>query len=211
LQAKLLEFLDTHEVRRLGDARPKTLDVRLIAATNSDLRSEVESGAFRRDLYYRLEEAPLHLLPLRYRREDIPLLMKYFLVQAEVSAPLLHSLPTQQWVTQALDVPWDGNVRELRHFIQQVTSLAGRQSAVRDFASWAERLIDFKQRNGGNGNGDREAAHERMKLLDALTRNGWNQRAAARELQMSEGGVRHMMRRYNVERPVEQGEQLSER
>jgi transcriptional regulator with GAF, ATPase, and Fis domain len=192
-------------VRRLGDARPKTLDVRLIAATNSDLRSEVESGVFRRDLYYRLEEAPLHLLPLRHRREDIPLLMKYFLEQAEVSAPLLQSLPTQEWVKQALDVPWDGNVRELRHFIQQVTSLAGRQSAVRDFASWAERLIGFKQRNGGNGNGngDREAAQERMKLLDALTRHNWNQRAVARELQMSEGGVRHMMRRHSIERPVE--------
>jgi transcriptional regulator with GAF, ATPase, and Fis domain len=211
LQATLLEFLDSHQVRRLGDARPKTLDVRLIAATNSDLRKDVESGAFRSDLYYRLEEAPLHLAPLRYRRDDIPLLLDRFLREAEASATVRANLAGQRWVRSACEIWWGGNIRELRHFTQQVVSLAGRQSSLREFTEWAERLIDFRRRtesdgngNGNrNGNGDKETAIERTQLLDALTRHNWNQRAVARELQMSESGVRHMMRRYSIERPVD--------
>jgi transcriptional regulator with GAF, ATPase, and Fis domain len=90
--------------------------------------------------------------------------------------------------------------------LKRVVAVVGRQSTVREFASWAERLVDFKERNpdNGNGNGDPSDAQERLNLLDVLTRHGWNQRAAARELQLSEGGVRHMMRRHKIERPVEQ-------
>lgn len=203
LQAKLLEFLDTRQVRRIGDARPKTLDVRFIAATNTDLRHAVDDGKFRADLYYRLEQAPLHLLPLRQRREDIPLLLQHFLSAFGVGATLAGSLLAQRWVKRVSDLPWKGNVRELRNFTQRLVALAGRRSGAREFAAWAERLIEHMRKNGnGNGNGNGSVAADRERLLDTLARNAWNQRAVARDLGMSEGGVRHMMRRLKIRRPA---------
>ena len=208
LQAKLLEFLDTRQVRRLGDSRPRKLDVRLIAATNSNLTSEVDRGTFRADLFYRLEQAPLHLLPLRHRREDFPPLLERFLTESGVSPRTVEGLLTQPWVKRAMELPWKGNIRELRHFAQRLVALAGRQPAMCEFAEWAERLIDHMP--GQNGNGHDPAERERTDLMRALAHNGWNQRAAARELQVSEGGVRHMMRRHRIERPLAERLRVSE-
>jgi transcriptional regulator with GAF, ATPase, and Fis domain len=206
LQAKLLEFLDTRKVRPLGHARPKTLDVRFIAATNTELTDAVAAGRFRSDLYYRLEQAPLHLLPLRHRREDIPLLLEHFLRQGGVSAPMIGHVLNQRWVKRASDLPWSGNVRQLRHFTQRLVTLAGRRANSREFGAWAERLIDHMRRNGngnGNGNGHGKSAieTEREELMDVLARHAWNQRATARDLGISEGGLRHRMRRLKVTRP----------
>lgn len=118
-QAKLLRVLQEKEVTRLGGTRPRKLDVRILAATNKDLEQQVAKGLFRKDLYYRLNILPITVPPLRERREDIPLLVDYFLrlfnrkygTSKSFSRPALHRL---------CDYSWPGNVRELRNLVERL-------------------------------------------------------------------------------------------
>jgi transcriptional regulator with GAF, ATPase, and Fis domain len=128
LQAKLLRVLQEGELERVGEERTRRVNVRLVAATNRDLRSEAEAGRFRQDLFYRLSVFPIEVPPLRKRMEDIPLLADHFLQTAarKVGRPKL-SL-TLASVQQLQQYDWPGNVRELQHVIERamITSTAGR-------------------------------------------------------------------------------------
>jgi len=117
LQAKLLRVLETGEVRRLGETQIKRVDVRVIAATNRDLEKDVRDGRFRRDLFYRLNIFPIHIPPLRERREDIPLLAGHFLKDTgkRLSPEALNLL---------VKYDWPGNVRELKNEMERVVVLA---------------------------------------------------------------------------------------
>lgn len=196
-QAKLLELLDNRKIRRLGDNESKPLDVRFIAATNVDLTEAVAQGRFRSDLYYRLAQAPLHIKPLRERREDIIPLLRHFLLEFGVPVADLSLLGRQLWVERAHNGYWAGNVRQLRSFVHRLIAIADRPSDP-EFPAWAERLleqIDVIHEPNVGGKLSRES------LTAALERNLWNQRATARDLGMTEGGVRHLMRRWSVQRP----------
>ncbi len=123
LQPKLLRVLQEKEFERLGSTRTQKVDARLIAATNRDLAQMVESGEFREDLYYRLAVFPIQLPPLRERREDIPLLVEYFVARfarrmkkriKEISTPALQAMT--EWA-------WPGNIRELQNFIERAVIL----------------------------------------------------------------------------------------
>ena len=119
LQAKLLRVLQEGELERVGEERTRRVNVRLVAATNRDLRSESETGKFRQDLYYRLSVFPIELPPLRRRKEDIPLLAEHFL---ELSARRAGKpkLPLTLAAVQRLQpYDWPGNVRELQHVIER--------------------------------------------------------------------------------------------
>ena len=124
LQAKLLRALQEGEVRRVGDSRMIRVDARIIAATNRDLEEEVRQGAFREDLYYRLNVFPIRLPALRDRREDIPLLAEHFL--ARIAEESKH--PRKRLAPDALRVltryPWPGNVRELQHALERAALLS---------------------------------------------------------------------------------------
>ena len=124
LQPKLLRFLETRRARRLGGRNDYTVDVRIVAATNADLRARVASGQFREDLYYRLAEITLELSPLRERAEDIPLLCRHFLqAAAERHGRLVTSIePALLERLQAWS--WPGNIRELRSTIERLVLLA---------------------------------------------------------------------------------------
>lgn len=196
-QAKILELLDSQRIRPVGQTEPLTLDVRFIAATNENLRAAVAAGRFRQDLYFRLAGAPLHLLPLRERRGDIIPLIRHFLVEYGVPVSDLSCLDMQLWVERAYNGHWEGNVRQLRSFIHRLVAIAERPSDP-EFAEWAMRLLEqidiIHEPNVG-------ARVSREALRAALERNVWNQRAAARDLGITEGGVRHLMRRWDVARP----------
>jgi len=116
LQAKLLRMLESRAYRPLGASVDVHADVRVIAATNRDLRGLVEQGRFRSDLYYRLDVLWIHLPPLRDRREDIPLLAESFLVRY---APDRRLAMTSGAIAQLMAAPWPGNVRELEHVVQR--------------------------------------------------------------------------------------------
>jgi transcriptional regulator with GAF, ATPase, and Fis domain len=128
LQSKLLRSLQEGELERVGEARTRKVDVRLISATNRILREEVEAKRFRSDLYYRLNVFPIEVPGLRYRKEDIPLLAKRFL--ASVSRRLGRAAPklTLANVQQLQRYDWPGNVRELQHVLERavITSPGGR-------------------------------------------------------------------------------------
>jgi transcriptional regulator with GAF, ATPase, and Fis domain len=119
LQAKLLRVLQEGELERVGEERTRRIDVRVIAATNRDLRAEAEAGRFRQDLYYRLSVFPIELPPLRKRAEDIPLLAEHFLTAA--ARKLGRPVPrlTLAAVRQLQQYAWPGNVRELQHVIER--------------------------------------------------------------------------------------------
>jgi len=124
IQVKLLRVLQEREIERLGSNTPIPIDVRLVTATNRDLEAAVESGAFRSDLYYRLQVVHIHLPPLRERREDIPLLADYFLKKfAEENGRALRTISAEA-MRLLQNACWKGNVRELENVIESAVVLA---------------------------------------------------------------------------------------
>ncbi len=120
LQAKLLRVIETGEVDVIGDRKPVAVDVRLVAATNADLERRVKAGRFREDLFYRLNVIPVHIPPLRERREDIPALWEHF-VQTYAKGAAVRSSPGL--IRKLMERPWPGNVRELANLCQRMVLL----------------------------------------------------------------------------------------
>jgi transcriptional regulator with GAF, ATPase, and Fis domain len=124
MQAKLLRVLQEQEMERVGDTRTRTIDVRILAATNRDLKKEIEAGRFRQDLFYRLSVFPLEVPPLRERRDDIAPLAMHFVKQAarrmNRPAPRL----TQATLSQLTGHDWPGNVRELQNAVERAVILS---------------------------------------------------------------------------------------
>jgi transcriptional regulator with GAF, ATPase, and Fis domain len=119
LQAKLLRILQEGELERVGEERTRKVNVRLVAATNRDLRAEAEAGRFRQDLFYRLSVFPVELPPLRKRKEDIPLLAEHFLRVAARRVGRSKLALTLAVVQRLQQYDWPGNVRELQHVIER--------------------------------------------------------------------------------------------
>jgi PAS domain S-box-containing protein len=119
LQSKLLRVLQEGEFERLGSARTLKVDVRVIAATNRDLTTEIEKGNFREDLYYRLNVFPLLVPPLRERRDDIPLLVQHFLLKYGKKFGRKIEVVSKKVMTDLMNYPWAGNVRELENVIER--------------------------------------------------------------------------------------------
>jgi two-component system nitrogen regulation response regulator NtrX len=142
-QAKVLRILQEQKFERVGGQQTHEVDVRVVAATNKDLRAEIQRGAFREDLFYRLNVIPFHLPPLRERSGDIPLLAEHFLrefAQAH-SKPLRGLSPEAHRVLEGY--PWPGNVRELRNFIERVVILSSEDDKD-GWISANELLMHFK-------------------------------------------------------------------
>lgn len=154
LQPKLLRVLDAREVRRIGGSKPLPVDLRVIAATRRDLEREVERGAFREDLFFRLSVVTVTIPPLRERAEDIPLLAEHFLAQASQS----RGVPVPRLDARTLDHltshDWPGNVRELRNTIERAVLL----SAVRPGSALLVDGLSEPSAGGGPTSGAREPA-----------------------------------------------------
>ncbi len=124
MQAKLLRVLQEQEVERVGDTRTRKFDVRIIAATNRDLRKEVEAGRFRQDLYYRLGVFPLEIPPLRERREDIAKLAAHFVRVTAIRMNRPPQVLTKAQADQLVAYDWPGNIRELQNSVERAVILA---------------------------------------------------------------------------------------
>lgn len=125
MQTNLLRVLEEGKLFRVGGTKEIEVDVRIIAATNKELRQEVEKGNFRRDLYYRLNVLPLKLLPLRERKEDIPLLIDYFMT---IKSLRLEKNPvplSKESIEEMINLPWRGNIRELENMVEQIVNAEG--------------------------------------------------------------------------------------
>lgn len=124
LQSKLLRVLQEGSFERIGEEKTRTVNVRIIAATNTDLEKDVEAGRFRQDLYFRLSVFPLQLPPLRRRKEDIPLLAKYFIQQTCRKMGLPELTLKERHAKELMAHPWSGNVRELQNAVERAVILA---------------------------------------------------------------------------------------
>jgi transcriptional regulator with GAF, ATPase, and Fis domain len=179
LQSKFLRVLQEKQYERVGDERTRTVDVRIIAATNRNLKQDVEAGRFRQDLYYRLNVFPIEVAPLRKRKDDIPSLAAHFLDQAirRLNVPSARLTPANLVQLQTHD--WPGNVRELQNTIERALILAQNGVLNFDFSKDEGRSISTP---APAATGQSAAAiltdiefrqHERENVLLALNQAGW--------------------------------------
>ena len=204
-QAKLLRVLEDREVRRVGSLKTRHVDLRLVTCTNRNLEAEVERGAFRRDLYFRLSVVPLVIPPLRERSGEIEALARMFAAQAErTSETLSATVISAEALSVLLRQPWPGNVRELRNVIDYA-ALHCNDGIIRPEDLPAERLrttvyaLDSPSAVGvsaGEGEG-----LERRRILEALSECGGNQRRAAERLGMSRRTLVTKLGRLKLPRP----------
>jgi two-component system nitrogen regulation response regulator NtrX len=175
-QAKVLRVLQDGEVEPLGAGRSIRVDVRVVAATNKDLRQAIEAGEFREDLYYRLSVLPLHVPPLRERREDIPKLVEHLTALICRENNLRPRRFTQEALREIASREWPGNVRELRNFLERAIILSPDQDIDRD------QLPDAEPAGPGGDPGLLDARTlrefkdraEKAYLRRRLTEHGWN-------------------------------------
>jgi two-component system, NtrC family, response regulator AtoC len=204
LQVKLLRVLQEGEIRRLGDTRSREVDVRLIAATNRDLEEEIRAGNFRRDLFYRIAVVPIHLIPLRQRRDEIPLLVHHFVEQYNRKLRLDLKGIDPDAMRLLLEYPWPGNVRELENTIERAMVLAdGPKLTVTDLPpqvtspvvsfdgpELAEDELSVKKHS---------AQLEKRLIKQALDRTGGNKTRAADLLELSSRALLYKIREYGLE------------
>jgi two-component system, NtrC family, response regulator PilR len=211
MQVKLYRVLQEGKVRPIGSTEESDVDVRVIAATNKDLEKEIAEGRFREDLFYRLSVIPIHLPPLRERREDIPLLARDFLERfsKSMSKNIDGIEPEAMRLLEVYE--WPGNVRELENTIERAVALESRHKVSTE--ALPERIRTHFQESvplaAHNGNGTalpQEGLNleehiqkiERSYLLAALERSGGVRTQAAELLKMSYRSFRHYAKKYGV-------------
>jgi two-component system nitrogen regulation response regulator NtrX len=203
-QAKVLRVLQEGEVTRIGGAKPRRVDVRVLAATNKRLDGEIAAGRFREDLFYRLNVVPLHVPTLRDRREDIPLLVRHFLSQfvKEGVAPATIA-PDAMDRLAALD--WPGNVRELRNTVERLVILSPGPTVT---AADVDRLVASRGVDpatvgaieGARTFEEFKLAAERSFLLARLREHDWNVAETARALEMPRSNLYKKIERHHLTR-----------
>ncbi len=204
MQVKLLRILQEGTFLPVGSTRPKQVDIRIIAATNRDLKDMVEKGSFREDLYYRLNVINLKVPPLRERKEDIPILIEHFL-----SSCLKEDMPqktiTKRALEKLLDHSWQGNVRELQNEIERLVVLAGDEIKITaDMLS--ERIRESSQSGQFQGaaiEGKLKDAVEELEhnmIKEGLLRTGWNKSKLAKELGISRASLIMKVEKYGLDK-----------
>jgi len=197
LQVKLLRVLEEKQFVPLGATTPVRADVRIIAATNRPLEELVERGAFRDDLYYRLNIIKIQLPPLRERREDIPLLVEHFLARMNALKGKDISGVSHEVMGLLLNYPFPGNIRELENLLEHAYVLCrGRGIEVKDLP--AEFLEKVRGGEPKTDLGPLELSEARA-IRDALRRHGGNRILTARELGLSRTTLWRKMRRLGIE------------
>ena len=196
MQAKLLRVLEQGEVIPVGDTRPRRVDVRIVSATNRDLRVEVAERRFREDLYYRLSAFPIHLPPLRARREDVPLLAQSFVaVAADRHGKRVAGIEPAA-LDDLLRFDWPGNIRELRNEMERAVALA-REGETLAPTHLSERVRSARP-DGGDANAFAAATTQGLPLLQA--RDQFEARYIAEVLRQQNGNVSHAAKALGLSR-----------
>lgn len=199
LQSKLLRVLQNQEVMRVGSLTPRTVDVRIVAATHYNLRERVISGDFREDLFYRLAMVEIRVPPLRDRKEDIPLLVEHLLRKYSREFGKEVRGLTQRASLVLARHDWPGNVRELENVIGHGCMMCLSDIAdVQDLPSYlgSPGAIDSVTDSAGETLSLEE--HERVLVRDALSRSGGNQSEAARILHIGRDALRYKLKKYGL-------------
>ncbi len=204
-QSKVLRALEQGVITRVGGSSPIEVDVRVVSATNKDLESEIRENRFREDLYYRLNVVPIHVPPLRERREDIPMLVTHFadlMIRSDRVAPRRFS---SEAMTRLQRLDWPGNVRELRNTVERLMILATGDPVG---AADVDRLV------AGRGGGadassvlmsadtfaDFKEGAERAFIVHKLREHDWNVSETARALDMPRSNLYKKIEKYGLVR-----------
>jgi DNA-binding NtrC family response regulator len=200
LQAKLLRVLQNGTFRRVGGTTDVTVDVRIVAATNKNLTDEVSAGRFREDLYYRLNVVPLHIPPLRERKEDIPLLVDHFIKKFSPTPRRL----SPDAMKLLIHYPWKGNVRELENIIERLLLLTDKEEItppdIHLEISDTDRentMLPKMEKTGIDLDAIVEGI-EKKYLLEALQLTNGAKTEAAKMLNLSFRSFRHRLQKYGI-------------
>ena len=197
-QIKLLRILQSRKFERLGGRETLSVDVRILAATNKNLLQEVKDGRFREDLFYRLNVIPIHLPPLRDRRNDMLLLVRYFLDRfSKIQNKTVKDFSTEV-MRRLLDYSWPGNVRELENTIEHAVVLTkGEQIQVSDLPS---AFVSAKIPLSNNTVSLEES--EKQHLIEALEKCRWNKKKAAQILGIGRSTLYVKLKKYQLKPPT---------
>lgn len=199
IQAKLLRVLESRSVCRVGSVNARNVDFRLVAATNRDLEAMITAGTFREDLYYRINSMKLRLPSLRERREDIPLLVRFFLDHMGAG----ETVCTEEAMHALMAYSWTGNIRELRNAVGHALSLCreGRVSPADLPPELCRHTLCLDENADAKGRLRAIARSSEAKtLLLTLREQGWNVAKTARVLGLSRAGIYVKMRRFGIRR-----------
>lgn len=194
IQIKLLRVLETRQFERVGENTPISVDVRIITATNRNLLELIDQKRFREDLYFRINVIPIHLPPVRNRKEDIPLLVNTFINRLEIRTGKTIRGLTREALNRFMDYRWPGNVREMKSALEYAFTVADKDTI--DVDHLPPHLLPTQPTAGGAFRVPGNA--ERQQLIDALRSTGGNQSQAARLLGINRVTVWNRMRKYGI-------------
>lgn len=207
LQAKLLHVLQDGQYSRLGARSVVNVDVRVLAATNMNVKEAMRSGRFREDLYYRLNVLSIHIPPLRERTSEIPLLFRHFLVKYSEKYQKPAVEPSKHLLEAALRYPWPGNLRELENFVKRYVILEDDEGSLRELLEMTgqqrapqreEAVLPKEQGLKALVRGLKDEA-EMEAIADALDKTNWCRKDAARMLGISYKALLYKMRHFNLD------------
>src|SRR3989339_495668 len=201
-QSKVLHALESGKIERVGGTKKIEVDVRVISATNKNLKEEIEKNNFREDLYHRLNVIPIYVPPLRERAEDIKILIEHF--ANDISAK--HKKPAVKFSDDAIalmkSLPWTGNVRELRNVIERIMILVDKREIKRsdiDFLATTGQSKINDIIDGSNSFQEFKEKAERAFILKQLKANDWNISKTAEVLDIQRSHLYNKMKKYEIE------------
>jgi len=198
IQIKLLRVLETRRFERVGENKQISVDVRIITATNRHLLELIDQKRFREDLYFRINVIPIHLPPVRERKDDIPLLVNTFIKRLELRTGKPIRGLTRQALNRFMDYPWPGNVREMKSALEYAFTVADKDTIDVDHLP-PQMLTAQSQIAPAHEIGSvKEPDSERQQLIEALRAAGGNQSQAARILKINRVTVWNRMRKYGI-------------
>ncbi len=198
-QVKILRVLQEKEIQPLGGNKTLKVDVRIIAATNVDLKEKVELNEFREDLYYRLNIINIHLPPLRERKEDIPMLAEHFIAKyAEENQKVIKGM-SSRYTKILMDYNWPGNIRELENTILRSVILGTSETLIPDVLP--SEITGAARKEVKKGNFYEQVDELRRQLvLEALNNTNWVQKNAAKDLGLKATTLSELMKRLNIQK-----------
>ena len=205
IQVKLLRVLQQKEIERVGESKKRKIDIRIITATNKNLKSLVDVGLFREDLYYRLKVFPIYLPPLRERKEDIPLLVNHLIkINNKKTATRVKGIDNPS-LKALLDYPWPGNIRELINAIEHAFVLCqGRQIYISDLPVEIIKPgtdpvgVEKKKIPSDVKKVRKFHSLDKDKLVDLLYDCDWNKAEVARQVGVSRASIWKYMKKWNI-------------
>lgn len=209
LQAKMLHVLQDHQFSRLGGRALIQSDVRVLAATNINVREAMQTGRFREDLYYRLNVFSIHVPPLRERAREIPVLFRHFLDKYSEKYQKQPQGPSDHLIEAAMRYPWPGNLRELENFVKRYVILEDDESSFRELLEMAatrQRTSPNREETGPPREKGLKALVRSLKdeaemeaIADALEKTNWSRKEAARLLGISYKALLYKMRQFKLD------------